>query len=58
MEIVEHHLFQVTRNKLSIEEDEAPDLLMAIEELRRRRFGEGRPARDRALDATRRRVAC
>ena len=41
MEIVEHHLFRVTRNAdLSIEEDEAPDLLMAIEEeLRRRRFG-------------------
>ena len=42
MEIVEHHLFRVTRNAdLSIEEDEADDLLMAIEEeLRRRRFGE------------------
>jgi polyphosphate kinase len=41
MEIVEHHLFRVTRNAdLSIEEDEAPDLLMAIEEeLRKRRFG-------------------
>jgi polyphosphate kinase len=41
MEIVEHHLFRVTRNAdLAIEEDEAPDLLMAIEEeLRRRRFG-------------------
>ena len=42
MEIVEHHLFRVTRNAdLAIEEDEADDLLMAIEEeLRRRRFGE------------------
>ena len=41
MEIVEHHLFRVTRNAdLSIEEDEADDLLMAIEEeLRKRRFG-------------------
>jgi polyphosphate kinase len=42
MDIVEHHLFRVTRNAdFSIEEDEADDLLMAIEEeLRRRRFGE------------------
>jgi polyphosphate kinase len=42
MEIIEHHLFRVTRNAdLAIEEDEADDLLMAIEEeLRRRRFGE------------------
>src|SRR3954462_792103 len=42
MEIVERHLFRVTRNAdLSIEEDEADDLLMAIEEeLRRRGFGE------------------
>jgi polyphosphate kinase len=42
MEVVEHHLFRVTRNAdLSIEEDEADDLLLAIEEeLRRRRFGE------------------
>jgi polyphosphate kinase len=41
MEIVSHHLFRVTRNAdLYIEEDEADDLLMAIEEeLRRRRFG-------------------
>ncbi|MEO6350754.1 MAG: polyphosphate kinase 1 [Candidatus Limnocylindrales bacterium] len=41
MEIVEHHLFRVTRNAdISIEEEEAPDLLMAIEEeLRKRRFG-------------------
>jgi len=42
MEIVETHLFRVTRNAdLAIEEDEADDLLLAIEEeLRRRRFGE------------------
>ncbi|MFI5262315.1 MAG: polyphosphate kinase 1 [Candidatus Limnocylindrales bacterium] len=41
MEILEHHLFRVTRNAdLAIEEDEADDLLMAIEEeLRKRRFG-------------------
>ncbi len=41
MEIVEHHLFRVTRNAdIAIEEEEAPDLLMAIEEeLRKRRFG-------------------
>lgn len=42
MEILEHHLFRVTRNAdLALEEDDADDLLMAIEEeLRRRRFGE------------------
>jgi polyphosphate kinase len=42
MEIEEHHLFRVTRNAdFEIEEDEADDLLLAIEqELRRRRFGE------------------
>jgi polyphosphate kinase len=41
MEVLEHHLFRVTRNAdLAIEEEEAPDLLMAIEEeLRKRRFG-------------------
>jgi len=41
MEIVEHHLFRVTRNAdFAIEEDEADDLLQAIEaEVRRRRFG-------------------
>ena len=33
MEIIDHHLFRVTRNAdLAIEEDEADDLLMAIEE--------------------------
>jgi polyphosphate kinase len=42
MQVVDTHLFRVTRNAdLAIEEDEADDLLMAIEEeLRRRRFGE------------------
>jgi polyphosphate kinase len=42
MEIVERHMFRVTRNAdLALEEDEADDLLLAIEEeLRRRRFGE------------------
>jgi polyphosphate kinase len=42
MEIEEHHLFRVTRNAdLVLQEDEADDLLLAIEEeLRRRRFGE------------------
>ena len=42
MEVVESHLFRVTRNAdFAIEEDEADDLLLAIEEeLRRRRFGE------------------
>jgi polyphosphate kinase len=41
MQVLEHHLFRVTRNAdLSIEEDEADDLLLAIEEeLRKRRFG-------------------
>ncbi len=41
MEIVEHHTFRVTRNfDLAIEEEEADDLLAAVEyELRRRRFG-------------------
>ena len=42
MTIHERHLFRVTRNAdLELEEDEADDLLLAIEEeLRRRRFGE------------------
>jgi polyphosphate kinase len=42
MEVTDHHLFRVTRNAdLALEEDEADDLLLAIEEeLRRRRFGE------------------
>jgi polyphosphate kinase len=42
MEILETHLFRVTRDAdIAIEEDEADDLLLAIEEeVRRRRFGE------------------
>ena len=42
MEVVDTHLFRVTRNAdFTVEEDEADDLLLAIEEeLRRRRFGE------------------
>ncbi len=41
LEVVEHHLFRVTRNAdIEVEEDEADDLLLAIEsELTRRRFG-------------------
>jgi polyphosphate kinase len=41
VEVIAHHLFRVTRNAdLEIEEDEADDLLLAIEsELNRRRFG-------------------
>jgi polyphosphate kinase len=41
MEIEEHHAFRVTRNAdLTLEEEEADDLLAAVElELRRRRFG-------------------
>ncbi len=42
MEILETHLFRVTRDAdIEIEEDEADDLLLAMEEeVRRRRFGE------------------
>ena len=41
MEVVEHHPFRVTRNAdLTLEDEEADDLLAAVEiELRRRRFG-------------------
>jgi polyphosphate kinase len=41
MEIESHHVFRVTRNAdLTLEEEEADDLLAAVEmELRRRRFG-------------------
>lgn len=41
MEIVQHHMFRVTRNEdLEVEEDEAENLLDAMEkELSRRRFG-------------------
>ena len=42
LEVVDHHLFRVTRDAdLTIEEDDAADLVEAMEqELRRRRFGE------------------
>ncbi len=41
MEVLEHHPFRVTRNAdLTLEDEEADDLLAAVEiELRRRRFG-------------------
>ncbi len=55
MEILETHLFRVTRNAdLAIEEDEADDLMSAIEEeLRRRRFGEAvRLEVERSMPAT------
>jgi polyphosphate kinase len=41
MEVLDHHLFRVTRNAdISVEEDEADDLLLAMEEeLNKRRFG-------------------
>src|SRR3954468_8136144 len=59
MEIVETHLFRVTRDAdLAIEEDEADDLLLAIEEeLRRRRFGEAvRLEVERSMPATTRAI--
>jgi polyphosphate kinase len=59
MEIEEHHLFRVTRNAdLALEEDEADDLLMAIEEeLRRRRWGEAvRLEVERSMPATTRQL--
>ncbi|MGZ6267918.1 MAG: polyphosphate kinase 1 [Candidatus Limnocylindrales bacterium] len=59
MKIHETHLFRVTRNAdLELEEDEADDLMMAIEEeLRRRRFGEAvRLEVDRAMPASMRRI--
>ena len=42
MDILEHHLFRVTRNEnLEVEEDDAENLLTAMEkELERRRFGD------------------
>src|SRR2546422_2360329 len=41
MDVIEHHLFRVTRNAdLEVEEDRDEDLLQALErELARRRFG-------------------
>jgi polyphosphate kinase len=59
MTIHETHLFRVTRNAdLELEEDEADDLLMAIEEeLRRRRFGEAvRLEVDQGMPAGMRRI--
>ncbi len=59
MEITDAHLFRVTRNAdFSIEEDEAGDLLLAIEEeLRRRRFGEAvRLEVERSMPASTRRT--
>ncbi len=59
MEILETHLFRVTRNAdLALEEDEADDLLLAIEEeLRRRRFGEAvRLEVERSMPATTRAI--
>jgi polyphosphate kinase len=59
MEILDHHLFRVTRNAdLAIEEDEADDLLLAIEEeLRRRRFGEAvRLEVERSMSAATRQI--
>ena len=59
MTIRETHLFRVTRNAdLELEEDEADDLMLAIEEeLRRRRFGEAvRLEVDRAMPASMRKI--
>jgi polyphosphate kinase len=59
MEITDAHLFRVTRNAdLAIEEDEADDLLLAIEEeLRRRRFGEAvRLEVERSMPAATRKI--
>ena len=59
MVIHETHLFRVTRNAdLELQEDEADDLLLAIqEELRRRRFGDAvRLEVDRAMPESMRRI--
>ncbi len=59
MTIRETHLFRVTRNAdFDLEEDEADDLLLAIEEeLRRRRFGDAvRLEVDRGMPASMRQV--
>jgi polyphosphate kinase len=59
MTIHETHLFRVTRDAdLELEEDEADDLMLAIEEeLRRRRFGEAvRLEVDQAMPASMRRI--
>jgi polyphosphate kinase len=59
MTILETHLFRVTRDAdLELQEDEADDLMLALEEeLRRRRFGEAvRLEVDRAMPAEMRHV--
>jgi polyphosphate kinase len=59
MTILETHLFRVTRDAdLELQEDEADDLMLALEEeLRRRRFGEAvRIEFDKAMPAAMRRV--
>jgi polyphosphate kinase len=60
MEVVDSHLFRVTRNAdFTVEEDEADDLLMAIEEeLRRRRFGEAVRLEVSARCRRRRAISC
>ena len=60
MEIEERLPFRVTRNAdLTLEEEEADDLLAAVEmELRRRRFGRGRAPRGRPDDVGRDRSSC
>jgi polyphosphate kinase len=59
MTILETHLFRVTRDAdLELQEDEADDLMLALEaELRRRRFGEAvRLEVDKAMPAPMRRI--
>jgi polyphosphate kinase len=59
MTILETHLFRVTRDAdLELQEDEADDLMLALEaELRRRRFGEAvRLEVDKAMPAAMRRI--
>jgi len=59
MAIMETHLFRVTRDAdLELQEDEADDLMLALEaELRRRRFGEAvRLEVDKAMPAAMRRI--
>ena len=56
MEVIEHHVFRVTRNAdVEVEEDRDEDLLQALErELARRRFGP--PVRLEVTDTTSERV--
>ena len=47
MEVLEHHTFRVTRNEdVEVEEDDAENLLQALEKNLRRRFGP--PVRSRS----------